>query len=100
MKSTEPCNQRVMPSALENQAIQCRLLARKFALEKHNSHESSSIVELVKHLDILMNEIKAEPNVQLTEAALEFRGKMIAQIGNSNVKTRRAVILQACDNLR
>ena len=100
MKSTEPRNQTVMPSALEDHAIQCRLLARKFALQKHNSHESSNIGELVKRLDILMNEIKTQPNGKLKEAALEFRGKMIAQICNSNAKIRRTVILQACDDLR
>lgn len=91
-------DQSVIPLKLEHSAMQCRLLARKFALEK-NSKDAD--IELRESLDQLKNDIScSSADDGMRHAAIEFQRNVLYQLDNTNSEKRRLLILNACDILR
>mmetsp|Transcript_9789 Transcript_9789/g.19862 ORF Transcript_9789/g.19862 Transcript_9789/m.19862 type:complete len:1268 (+) Transcript_9789:132-3935(+) len=83
---------------LQHKVIDCRLLARQFALEKSDSN----IVGKEKLLNILAElkeEISLAPPESMARAATRFRDTMMIWI-DEPISKRRVPILKACDSLR
>jgi tetratricopeptide (TPR) repeat protein len=83
-------------AALQGKALQCRQLARKFALEKSDSN-STCRDELVSCLNELQEETRRVETGPMTEATLKFHETLFLWLNKSG---RRSPILSACDSLR
>jgi hypothetical protein len=81
---------------LEHELMQCRLLARKFALGKHKDVS----VELESSLNHLKDRTEAASDREIKRTALLFRNNILIQMSNANTDNRRGEILKACDILR
>lgn len=83
---------------LQHKVIDCRLLARQFALEKS---DSNIIVKekLLKVLDELKEEISFAPPESMARAAAQFHDAIMLWI-DEPISKRRVPILKACDSLR
>jgi len=80
---------------LQQKAMRCRLLARKFAQEKTDStiyHE-----ELLTSLEELLEEIRIASSGPMKQSAIQFRDTLLLWVDKPG---RRSPILTACDNLR
>ena len=88
-------NNASIPLSLETEAIKCRLLARKFALERGSISD-----ELNMSLSNLLYEINTASDKEMKQAALKFHKTILDQIGNTNKQNRRSIVLHACDILR
>jgi len=80
---------------LQQKAMQCRLLARKFALEKTNTGTYQK--ELLISLEELGEELKVASLGPMKQAASHFHEKILLCIGSPG---RGSPILAACDSLR
>ena len=97
-------------NTLQQKAMQCRLLARKFALEKADS-EDKLLTSLEDSLEELVEEIRTASSgssvefdcdcngcqVALKQAATQFRDTILLWVDKPG---RRSHILGACDSLR
>jgi tetratricopeptide (TPR) repeat protein len=83
---------------LQEKAMQCRLLARSFALDK-NTDSSFGRAELLTSLTELLEEIKETPVGAMQRAAVQFRFALLKWI-DKPITERRHPILAACDRLR
>ena len=91
--SSQPPNQVAIPSKLERDAMQCRLLARKFAMGRHTSDIQGQLRDSLNNLTDEMNKTTDEP---MKLAAVQFRDAIVAEIDDNN----SVAILNACDVLR
>ena len=80
---------------LQRKAMQCRLLARKFALAKTDSQRHRG--ELQAALEEVSDEIRTAAPGPLKEAAKHFRATIIRWVDKPG---RKSPILTACDALR
>lgn len=96
-KSTEIQQQHLHSGSisLEQKALTCRLLARKFALEKKYSQHGQD--QLSVSLDELLVESRTASSGPMKEAAIQFHGIVLHWIEKPG---RRSPILTACDGLR
>lgn len=83
---------------LQHKVIDCRLLARQFALDKSNSNIVGK-EKLVNVLGELKEEISLAPPESMTRAATQFHDTMMLWI-DEPISKRRVPILKACDALR
>ncbi|KAL9179929.1 hypothetical protein ACHAXT_007899 [Thalassiosira profunda] len=82
--------------ALQQKAMECRLLARKLALDKADSQRHKG--ELLTGLEELSGEIRTSAPGPLKEAAKHFRATVLRWVDQPG--GRRSPILSACDALR
>lgn len=85
-------------SALQNRALECRTLARKFALKKEEGSNSEKH-RVLQSLLYLSEEISMDPTGSMKYSVDEFHAKVKRWI-HAPCKDRRQPILKACDNLR
>jgi len=83
--------------ALQNKVLNCRVLARRFALQKMEGTNAEKQEILDSLADLFEESNKATPG--LREAVAQFRKSVIHWI-DKPCKERRLPILQACDDLR
>lgn len=83
-------------AVLQGKALQCRQLARKFALEKSISN-STCRDELVSCLNELQEETRRVEPGPMTDATLKFHETLFLWLDKPG---RRSPILSACDSLR
>lgn len=84
--------------ALQRKSVQCRLLARRFALEKKSQNYNQSCRDdLLTSLDVLADELATSSSGEMSQAASSFRNSVMLWIDKPK---RRAPILNACDSLR
>lgn len=83
---------------LQQEAAECRLLARQFALESIKE-KNSDRDELEYSLTRLMEEIKVSPPGSMKRAATQFCHTIVQNM-NVPVAEKRSAILKACDTLR
>jgi tetratricopeptide (TPR) repeat protein len=83
---------------LQHKVIDCRLLARQFALDKSNSNIVGK-EKLLNVLSELQEEISLAPSGSMTRAATQFHETMMLWI-EEPISKRRVPILKACDSLR
>jgi tetratricopeptide (TPR) repeat protein len=83
---------------LQQEAAECRLLARQFALDSIKEKESDRD-ELEYSLTRLMEEIKVSPPGSMKRAATQFCHALVQNMNVPGAKNRSA-ILKACDTLR
>ena len=83
---------------LQGKAMECRLLARNFVLEK-GADSSSGRGQLFKCLGELLEEIKVSPVGAMQRASVQFRFELLKWI-DKPAEERRLPILAACDRLR
>jgi hypothetical protein len=86
-----------LPLKLECEAIQCRMMARKFVLDKQKQPADD---KLKKSLEKLTVEINNTSDIEMKEAVSTFQEHVLQQIDNPNVDERRTVILKACNDIR
>lgn len=84
--------------SLQHKVIDCRLLARQFALDKNGANIVGK-EKLLNVLDELKEEIKLAPPESMARAATQFHDTLMLWI-DEPVSKRRSPILQACDSLR
>eukprot|EP00986_Skeletonema_menzelii_P016585 scaffold15100_cov130-Skeletonema_menzelii.AAC.2 len=83
---------------LQHKVIDCRLLARQFALEKSDSNLVGK-EKLLNVLNELEEEICLAPPESMARDAAHFRGTIMLWI-DEPISKRRVPILKACDSLR
>ena len=83
---------------LQHKVIDCRLLARQFALDKSDSNIIGK-EKLLNVLDELKEEISLAPPESMARAATQFYDTMMLWI-DEPISKRREPILKACDCLR
>eukprot|EP00581_Thalassiosira_minuscula_P002637 CAMPEP_0183743682 /NCGR_PEP_ID=MMETSP0737-20130205/65340_1 /TAXON_ID=385413 /ORGANISM="Thalassiosira miniscula, Strain CCMP1093" /LENGTH=1249 /DNA_ID=CAMNT_0025979307 /DNA_START=695 /DNA_END=4444 /DNA_ORIENTATION=- len=91
----KPRNLQTESFTLQQKAMQCRLLARKLALDKADSQIYQG--ELMSGLGELLQEIRRAAPGPMKQAATQFRDTILLWI---NKPGRRLPILSACDTLR
>mmetsp|Transcript_1396 Transcript_1396/g.2595 ORF Transcript_1396/g.2595 Transcript_1396/m.2595 type:complete len:463 (+) Transcript_1396:3-1391(+) len=86
---------------LQWKAMECRALARTFALQKQSSGKNDIIEreKLTRGLDELLEEITMAPQESMKRAAAQFRETILSCI-DKPMKERRISVLKACDELR
>lgn len=94
-KQEPPCLNDEESNSLQEKVISCRLLARKFALEKKESNNYRG--DLLAGLGELLEEIKASSSRSMKQPAIEFHDAILALLDQPGM---RSPILAACDNLR
>ena len=82
---------------LQGKALQCRLLARKFALEKSDINIILFRDKLLTSLNDLEEEIRTAEAGPMQDATLKFHDTLLEWLDKPN---RRSPILSACDSLR
>jgi len=87
---------------LQQKAMECRLLARKFALEKNDSkikltEKLYNHEKLLARLEELGEEIKTASPGPMKQAATQFRDSLLLWVDQPGM---RSPVLTACDRLR
>jgi hypothetical protein len=95
--TSEHHNLVTLPLKLEREAIQCRMMARKFVLDKQKQPADD---KLKKSLEKLTVEINNTSDIEMKEAVSTFQEHVLQQIDNPNMDERRTVILKACNDIR
>jgi hypothetical protein len=85
-------------SLLQQRALDCRVLARRFALQREEGTNSEN-QELLHSLVDLSEEISKDPVGSMKQLAEEFHAEVLRWI-HKPYKDRRLPILKACDDLR
>ncbi|KAL7542431.1 hypothetical protein ACHAXR_011824 [Thalassiosira sp. AJA248-18] len=80
---------------VQQKVLQCRLLARKFALEQKESGTHKE--ELLASLEELLEEISVVSSGPMKQASTKFRDTLLLWVDKPG---RRSPILTACDSLR
>jgi tetratricopeptide (TPR) repeat protein len=88
-------------TALHQEAIRCRLIARKFVLSDSNevNQNEPDREKLREALRILLRKINESPGCPMKQATMEFR-KVVLECMDMSPKTRRSETLRACDVFR
>lgn len=96
-KSRDHDRQLSIPNKLEQDLIQCRVLARKFALDESTE---CSCKELKIGLDRLGLEVTNSQDEEMKRVTLRFQKEILEQIQSQSKGKDKVLILQACDTLR